>query len=316
VKNIKKITIFLFLGLFFIQPAKIYSWQNPWNNHHQHHRYGQIDFREFCIDFLKLYLKDFVAMTAHELGHAIASNIFSDSSIDINVGVSRMDDGAKLFEIPQKPSSLSINSIFPTGGFANVNFSQNSTLKNVAICLAGPICGALTYYFFNIYATYQLYKKHKIKWTLKKLLKESAYSTDAVAHLLSSLFPLGTNDGADSLIKLFPKSESEILDITCNDYYKASIGVLIDFIFTENARAIHNKLNCTALASRTGAYKKHFYETIIRQGNRYLMLLAHKALIAAKHGKNTMFEPNDAAKITFMLLYQQYFRAVKIVYSK
>lgn len=275
--------------------------------------------KEFCKDLAILFAKDWVAKLANLFGGALVNNAFTGQPVDVTMGLpafAPMIDNVNLFRIGEPP--LTLRTFLPVGGF-EASRQTDSKLKNIACSLAGPVCGALAYYFMNICSTMQKYKKHKIPWKLSKLLKESLLDADIYRHLVTNLFPRGYNSGAQILREFFPNAP------TNDRFYMAGSHVLVHLFLDEKiVETIDKQLNKNAYESiKTKSYQFVDRENI-KAGNRFLFSLTHKTLAAIRCANNnndfdisrdTAFNENDAFNLALLLLYQDYFKSLQAVYG-
>lgn len=81
--------------------------------------------------------------TVHELGHAIVAKILYGCPINITMGASP--------STPRKPclriGGFKLGGFNPATAYASVKFTDNSPLKEAAVCIAGPVCGAISSFF-------------------------------------------------------------------------------------------------------------------------------------------------------------------------
>jgi len=157
----------------------------------------KIDKQAFASDMAKVYLEEWVALLAHEgLGHALSAKLTDGNPVNIHLG------RANLFTLGSEP--ITIHSPLPVGGWTRIKPTSRPKLFFTSI--AGPIAGALAYFFMNLIRNKSRHKE----WDKKKLLKKSAASYNVISHLIANLTPYGVgrerSDGAHALKAIFPKA--------------------------------------------------------------------------------------------------------------
>jgi hypothetical protein len=269
---------------------------------------------KFVNDCLAMYTREWAALFAHEMGHALAVALLTGAKENtVHLG-SYPHHKVKMFTAPgNKDAFIKFHSIFPSAGYTKFSPWSKSKWKNVAICLAGPLCGALTYYLFNLYRTYKFYKKSKIKWTWKQLLKESLIDMNIVRHMAINLIPFESNDGAQIVRSINGRNGGKTF---INDIgYKIMFLIAVPIILEACRNKFHKTLNLTSVGKKTGVYKKYADEQIVLSGNIALMSVLNKvvATVVQNNGQTDLDIFDISIPIT--LAYSQYPRAFKNVYD-
>jgi len=160
--------------------------------------------KQYLRDFGCLILRDWVALISHEFGHAVAAKLLINSKYPVKVHLGTGPEKTKIISVGGQ--AVKIHSILPVKGWTEVPKSA-SRWKNVLIALAGPICGALAYYFMSLskLAWNQSGKKENFD---KSIFVKALFDFDIYKELIKNLIPKGTNDGAHILREFFPQIDT------------------------------------------------------------------------------------------------------------
>jgi len=235
--------------------------------------------KAFAKDAAWLYAKDWTALIAHELGHAIAGKILLDAPLKISLGRKNEKTSFMSPKFSYKNNSVTLTSILPVAGWTDFPHST-SWWRNVAITLAGPIAGSITYYLLNVLENgVKRYKKDKPLSIA--LLKDAFLEPDVYFHLFGNLFLEGENDGAQILKTFFPKLKTDHLVFTIGQGAACFIAALI------TCEIIQKQLPKTERA--------RFAHTVnLKSGNRFLMQCANNtASTLANYFSEDNFEFED-----------------------
>lgn len=86
----------------------------------------------------------------HELGHALTSKMFYGTPIDLTLGSTPYDYNKPYLQV----GGIKLGGFNPATGYAQIDYREGDHLKQAAIGLAGPVCGALA-----SWCAYKLLKK-------------------------------------------------------------------------------------------------------------------------------------------------------------
>lgn len=158
----------------------------------------QLDPKIFLRNFASVYTHCWFTTLCHELGHAVASLVFTGSPIDITMGELKPLHG---------PGSIKIASIDPLHGVALMR-NANSEWKNFVSIAAGPIAGIAGYYFLKTVKKFaHIYSKNSsdperknsfqliAKAAKKALMEPCSLDSLALGNLMYLLIPMF--DGGD-----------------------------------------------------------------------------------------------------------------------
>lgn len=221
-----------------------------------------IDYQKHSKNMLRTYIREWIATTAHEMGHATAAKILTKSPINVNIGTPT--GLPKLFKF--KKDGIKITSPFPTGG--ETKFIPGNRWKNTAIFLAGPAVTILTYYLMSIVeltATRISTKQGKMSY--ERIFIESALDSSIYFEILENLLPHEGNDGHNILKELFPRINWN------NESFQAASLITRFFIGFFLISILEKESNQPNFAS------KEFTNAI----NRKIMILTHLTSILTKN---------------------------------
>jgi hypothetical protein len=114
------------------------------------------------------YLLCMALTTIHELGHAMASKVFYDTPLDITIG---SYNKKPLFTV----GGMALVGLNPLMGYTRIDYDMDHPYYDIAIYLAGPLCGALA-----SAAAYTLLQKYVKKFYMTKSVALFVFYTQTI----------------------------------------------------------------------------------------------------------------------------------------
>lgn len=155
--------------------------------------------------FIDVYLHTILVTICHELGHAVAAKILTNSPIDIHIGAYEQLPNAFIHT-----DAFSLESLNPAIGYTLYNQAPTQG-KQAIILLSGGTSGLMAHIFFKALKIYfRTYKNKTSLHTLKKITasfhdsvtKISALDFIAGVQLANILIPMGSESDAAKLWRI------------------------------------------------------------------------------------------------------------------